>query len=144
MILTVLTINKICIIRFVTSNFRRHKIKSYKSYLKTKIDLDSPNWDEREVFMSQENHDKNNSAKVFNIVKRFFPENDKTTNYIIEWTLYLIAAYNSEFDDNLIKDNKYTNFQKFPDKFNLKIERIEEVPHLKPIDTFKLLKVFYN
>ena len=36
----------------VESNFRRHKIKSYKSYLKTKIDLDSPNWDEREVFMS--------------------------------------------------------------------------------------------
>ena len=37
----------------------------------------------------------------FLIVKRFLPENDKTTNYIIEWTLYLIAAYNSEFGDRV-------------------------------------------
>ena len=46
-----------------------------------KIDKVNLNWVEREMFMSLENKDKNNMAKVFNTIKTFSPSDQNLVSF---------------------------------------------------------------
>ena len=59
--------------------FSRQKIRSYKKYLSTKIEVDHLNWIEREICMALMSKDQNSLAKVFNTCKSLAPDSEETT-----------------------------------------------------------------